>query len=541
MPRLCPDRAPAAFGLGAFLAAMTLAAGALAQTSPPAFPENGSFDPPGGQGVLIPEDGGEAPSLMPRNVPTFGNPPAHGASKTGFDSTNARRKIQSSVERKNERQPLPRVVTTQITPVQRLPPTPVVLPARPADPDTTASIAPPYAPTQARPKPKQPAIDPYEPLGIRAGSFLLRPAIDLSFGYDSNPGRDATPKGSPFYVVAPELQAKSDWERHEFRAKIRGSYDGYTEQPSLNRPYFDSVLDGRIDVTSQTRVELQNRVKVATDTPGTPEFVADVAKPTLYTNIGGTAGLFHRFNRLEVGGKASIDRTRYEDSELTDGTTLSNGDRSFTAYGLELRGSYEMTPGVKPFVAVAVDQRVHDAADPRLCQCGESFVERDSQGLTPRIGTTFELSRQLNGDVSIGYMTRRYEDPQLQDLKGVIADASLIWSATALTKVTFTARTSVYESTEREISGVLSRDFGAQVDHAFRDWLIGTLKFGYGLDDYVGSLRIDQRLSAAAGLTYKMNRNVQLKGEVRREQRNSNAAGEDYAAHIVMLGLRLQH
>jgi hypothetical protein len=87
---------------------------------------------------------------------------------------------------------------------------------------------------------------------------------------------------------------------------------------------------------------------------------------------------------------------------------------------------------------------------------------------------------------------------------------------------------------------VLSRDFGAQVDHAFRDWLIGTLKFGYGLDDYVGSLRLDQRLSAAAGLTYKMNRNVQLKGEVRREQRNSNAAGEDFTAHIVMLGLRLQ-
>ena len=93
-------------------------------------------------------------------------------------------------------------------------------------------------------------IDPYEPLGIRAGAFILRPAIDLSTGYDSNPGRDSTPKGSPFYIVAPELQATSDWQRHEFRAKIRGSYDGYTEQPSLNRPYFESILDGRIDVTT---------------------------------------------------------------------------------------------------------------------------------------------------------------------------------------------------------------------------------------------------------------------------------------------------
>ncbi|HEX2511117.1 MAG TPA: outer membrane beta-barrel protein, partial [Xanthobacteraceae bacterium] len=208
--------------------------------------------------------------------------------------------------------------------------------------------------------------------------------------------------------------------------------------------------------------------------------------------------------------------------------------RSFSSYGLELRGSYEMTPGVKPFVAVAADKRVHDTSI-------DSFgVQRDSDGLTPRIGTTFELSRQLTGDVSIGYMTRRYEDPQLQNLNGIITDASLIWSATALTKATFTARTQVYESTDPDVSGVLSRDFGVQVDHAFRYWLIGTLKFGYGLDDYVGSSRLDHRLSAAAGLTYKMNRNVQIKGEVRREQRDSNEVGEDYAANIFMLGLRLQ-
>jgi len=135
-------------------------------------------------------------------------------------------------------------------------------------------------------------------------------------------------------------------------------------------------------------------------------------------------------------------------------------------------------------------------------------------------------------------MTRKYEDPQLKDLKGIIADASLIWSATALTKATFTARTTVYESTDPDVSGILGRDFAIQLDHSFRDWLIGTLKFGYGIDDYVGSSRIDQRLSAAAGLTYKMNRNAQIKGEVRREQRDSNEPGEDYVAHIVMLGLR---
>lgn len=538
MPRLRPDRSRAALGLGAFVAAIALVATALAQTAPATVPENGAFDPQGGQGVLDPEGNNDPPSLIRKNVPAFGNLPASGAGKTGFDSTNARRKIQTAIQNKKERRPLPRVVTTQAMPVQPLPPAPVLPPALSADPVTTGSIAPPYvtSPSRARPKPKPKLddTDPYEPLGIRVGSFVLRPAIEFTGGYDSNPPRSSVPEGSAFYVVAPELQAKSDWERHEFRANLRGNYTGYNALPSLSRPFFESVLDGRIDWTSQTRVELQNRFRVSTDTPGSPTFQADVAKPTIFTNLGGSAGLFHRFNRLEVGGKVSVDSTRYQDSELADGSTGSNADRDFSVYGLELRGSYEMTPGIKPFVALETDRRVYDLST------DSSGIQRDSKGFTPRIGTSFELSRLLTGNISIGYLTRTYEDPQLRELHGPIADAALTWSATALTKATLTARSSAYESTDPQVSGVLARDLGIQVDHSFRDWLIGSLKLGYGLDDYVGSSRVDNRLSGSAALTYKMNREMWLKGELRREQRSSNVPDQDYAANIFMLGLRLQ-
>jgi hypothetical protein len=536
VPRLRPDRPPAAFGLGAFVAILALAAGYLAASAQTSVPEHGALDPQSDHGVLDPDGENEPPALIRKNVPAFANPPASGAGKTGFDSTNARRKIQTAIQNKKERRPLPRVVTTQTMPVRPLPPAPVLPPALPADPVTTGSIAPPYAPPPARakPKPKAGEIDPYEPLGIRAGSFILRPAIEMKAGYDSNPPRSPTPAGSAFYIVAPELLAKSDWDRHEFSANLRGNYTGYNALPSFNRPYFESVLDGRIDWTSQTRVELQNRFQLSADTPGTPTFQTDVAKPTLFTTIGGSAGLVHRFNRLEVGGKVRVDTTRYQDSELADGTTASNADRDLSAYGLELRGSYEMTPGVKPFVALETDKRVYDVST------GNSGIQRDSKGFTPRIGTSFELNRLLVGNVSIGYLTRSYEDPQLRELHGLIADASLTWSATALTKATFTARSSAYESTDAEVSGVLARDFGIQVDHSFRDWLIGSLKLGYGLDDYVGTSRVDNRFSGAALLTYKVNREVQVKGEIRREQRSSNVADQDYTANIFLLGLRLQ-
>jgi len=103
-----------------------------------------------------------------------------------------------------------------------------------------------------------------------------------------------------------------------------------------------------------------------------------------------------------------------------------------------------------------------------------------------------------------------------------------------------TARSTVDETILPGVSGELRRDFGVQADHSFRRWLIGSLKFGYGWSDYVGSTRVDQRYLAGGLLTYKLSREVWLKGEVRREWQTSNVLGGDYAANIFLVGIRLQ-
>ena len=54
--------------------------------------------------------------------------------------------------------------------------------------------------------------DPFGPVGDYAGSFLIKSAVELRGGYDTNPGRTSVPRGSPFYVVAPEFVAFSDWD-----------------------------------------------------------------------------------------------------------------------------------------------------------------------------------------------------------------------------------------------------------------------------------------------------------------------------------------
>ena len=48
------------------------------------------------------------------------------------------------------------------------------------------------------------------------------------------------------------------------------------------------------------------------------------------------------------------------------------------------------------------------------------------------------------------------------------------------------------------VSGVIYNDVGLQIDHAFRRWLIGTLKLGLGVDTYKGGSTGDTTLSATS-------------------------------------------
>jgi hypothetical protein len=216
------------------------------------------------------------------------------------------------------------------------------------------------------------------------------------------------------------------------------------------------------------------------------------------------------------------------------GGTEDLSDRDYTSYGTALRGSYEVTPGIKPFVEAGADRRVFDL------DTNFSGVRRGSDGMMARTGIEFAREGFLTGEASAGYTHRHYRDASLDDVSGLIFDASLVWKATALTRVTLKANSEIGETTLAGAAGVFSRQASLAIDHAFRRWLIGSAKISYGTEDYRGAGRRDDRLGLSAALAYHFNRYAALKGEVRREELRSSVPGQNYTANIVMLGLRLQ-
>src|ERR1700735_5608446 len=270
-----------------------------------------------------------APSRIGQ-MPTYGLPAANGASDSGFDSLNRTRKKPKFYPGQTRPKPPPGPGSP--------PPVESKLPLRLSIPPSESANKTPLPPAMAGTVEGQPPRkrlkvddDPFGAVGDYAGGFLIKSAVELSGGYDTNPGRLPEQKGLPFWVVAPEFLGVSDWERHALVADLRGSFTGYggnlpatvdgAASPSptnVDRPNFNGHVDGRFDISEGTHSTAQARLLVSTDNPGSPNIQAGLAKYPVYASFGGTFGFDQKFNRLEISAGATVDRTVYQDSTLTE-------------------------------------------------------------------------------------------------------------------------------------------------------------------------------------------------------------------------------
>ncbi len=377
--------------------------------------------------------------------------------------------------------------------------------------------------------------DPFAPTGISVGGLLLRPSIAQDMGYDSNPNRVPRPgNGSAVLRTEGEVKLQSDWSRHALTGGLRAGYNAFPQLSDANRPDAQGGLNLRLDVSRDTRIDLDSRLRVETERPGSVDQPLATANRPLNTQVGASAGATHAFGRVSAGLRGSVDQSDFEDVRLGDGTRVDQGDRNYTQYALRLRAGYEATPGVRPFIETEVDTRRYDRAR------DNGGIRRDSDGVAFRAGTTLELARTLTGEVAAGYQIREREDPSLTTLRGPILDASVIWAATPLTTLRVIAVSRIDESTAIGVDGVFVRRAGFEIEHAFRRYLTLTAATAFQRSDYRGIGVVDDVFTGAVRLDYKLSRSVVVRASFAHERLNSSVPGSDYTANIYLVGLRLQ-
>lgn len=402
--------------------------------------------------------------------------------------------------------------------------TPVVGPTVAALP-----IAP--LPRRARPDPT-----PFAPLGFPLGGLRLLPFAEQSLGFDSNPDQVAVGvRPSGFSRTEGGFDLLSFWSANELRSTMHGAYTDFFTDPAANRPDAAGVVDYRHDVSRDLALDAEGRFALSTQRPGSPELNVNVRDRPLVSSIGASLGGSDTLGRLTLALHGTFDRTTYDNGVLSDGTVVRLDDQTFNAYGAIGRVSYELTPGLVPFVELKGDTRVHDRS------VDAAGFARDSDGVSARLGSSFEMTRLITGEVSAGYGDRSYQDRRLPDLKGPLVDASLIYAVTPLTTLTLQAATSFDETTVPGSPGAEDRSVSLQVSHALLRNLTLTALVSYLNTDYRGAHITENAISETLKASYALGRSFVIEASYNHEDLLSSVPLSSFSQDVFLAGLRIQH
>ncbi len=376
--------------------------------------------------------------------------------------------------------------------------------------------------------------NPYEAPGIRIGTFLFRPTLETGIGWTSNADSSPNGKASTYSETTLRFIATSDWPRH------RASLEGYgTFRKSISGA---EIRDFSAGLSGDAEVEISEsfRVLAALDYSRAPEsasspvtIVGTVSRPIRHV-IGGSLGLEKDVGKLRFGVTGALNREIFGNADLSTGGTLSQADRNSTLATVALRGGYEISPALVPFVELEAGRRFYEL------DRDSSGYNRSANRIAARAGVELDLGEKVGGEISAGWVQERPDDRRLASISGATVDADLRWSPLRGTTVGLTGQTFVEGTTTPGETGSILYTGRLNVERQMRANLTGNVAVGASLRNYAGSNGRDTILFGEAGLTWWMNRYLGITGRARHEALTSNLPGRDSKTTSVFLGIRLQ-
>src|SRR6185312_7347867 len=86
----------------------------------------------------------------------------------------------------------------------------------------------------------------YDPVGLRAGSFLIFPSLDLSGGYNSNIyAAPSAEKSDGIFTLSPAIAVRSNFQQDQLNADISSANAFYADRSSENYNDYQGSVNGR--------------------------------------------------------------------------------------------------------------------------------------------------------------------------------------------------------------------------------------------------------------------------------------------------------
>ena len=383
----------------------------------------------------------------------------------------------------------------------------------------------PNVPVQERARPD------YNPLGLRAGSFLVFPDLDLTGGYDSNVfASNNDEKDALVGIVAPRIRALSQWSRHAlnlFGGTEAAFYSDYTKNNYMD---FDFGARGRVDITRDDT--LTPRVSFARGHDDRSDPADQGARAnndiTQWYETRADLDYRHDFNKFFTVVRGNFLRLDYDGPSDID----SDG-RDRNQYLTGLRVGYKISPRFDVFVDGGYRWTRYDRED--------EGVNRNNDAYILRAGTGIDITSILFGEVTVGYADIDYESNELEDVQTPTVGADLTWNVTPLPSISFSSAGAAKETTVTEdgepASANLEGVFGINVWHELMRNLLLNAYGQYTRNEFEGISRNDNTYRVGGGVRYLLNRRFSLDGVYTYVTRDSNVDDVGYDRNQVMISL----
>jgi hypothetical protein len=376
--------------------------------------------------------------------------------------------------------------------------------------------------------------DPFAAVGIRAGSFILRPSLEEGVTATSNADSSFNGSSAVLSETTLRLNAASDWRENS------ASADGtLTYRKTLSGQQIDDLrgrVDGtlNIDLADDLRAIAKLGYEAAPESASSPVAVEGAISQPLRQTLNGSLGIEKDVGKARFALTGAVQHDIYGDAELSSGGTLSQKDRNATLYTAKLRGGYEISPALTPFVELETGRRVYGQ------RIDNSGYERSATRFGARAGVELDMGEKLAGEFSAGWLRESIDDDRLEPVSGATVNADLRWSPERGTIVGLSGSTIVEGTTNPGESGSLLYSSRLSLERQIRDNLTGNAALGVDWRRYVGSDARDRTLSAEASLTWWLNRYAGLTTRARTEKLTSNLPGREATTNSIFVGLKLQ-
>jgi len=375
----------------------------------------------------------------------------------------------------------------------------------------------PNVPVTARPRPD------FDPLGIRAGGFLIYPSATVAGSYDSNVfATNDDEKDDFIFNFIPEVVVRSNFPRHAIIWTTQADIGRYVSETDEDYEDFGTALDGRLDITRNNRLTAGARFARGHDDRDDPEDPgADVAdEPLKFYDYGGDVGFQQEFNRVNFGLLGTVDRRDYTDGD--------EGDRDRNLFGGRLRTGYFISPRINAFLQGGFRREVRDDQD----------TNRDNNVYSAGVGTEIDFTGLLFGEVFGGWSLQEFDESEFDSENGFTYGANLTWNPTQLTSVRLNGQGGFEPSDVG--SSRLESNIGLRVDHELlRNLLIGG-EVRYSRDDFQDANRVDNRIDVGPDITYFLNRNLSVGAAYTFTTRDSDDSDREFDRNLVTVRVTAQ-